>query len=284
MVSWKSSDVRTRIDGVSRAVGFTLIELLVVVSIIALLVSILLPALGKAREHARAVTCASNQRQLVMGIIYYAEDNNEHLPYYSNPVYSSSTNQYLVMTEGWLGAIMQYVGGGGVDTISFQGHEYYEQKYWAGVGHCPSIRANSSRNTRPWTIGVNYPNVIDYCGIKAAQVGQAESYYKQFPWISRKIGKIPPTTLVLMDSRAWGWWVYNMDQFPLDNTPDEDGVNLYSSALQNEGMTMSYNGATFPHSKKANVAMIDGHVERMDKIKVVENENDMWGSTLSTKN
>ena len=54
--------------------GFTLIELLVVVSIIALLVAILLPALAKAREQARRVMCGSRLKQLHLGLTYYAHD------------------------------------------------------------------------------------------------------------------------------------------------------------------------------------------------------------------
>lgn len=60
--------------------GFTLIELLVVVSIIALLVALLLPALSAARESARAIQCAANQKQI--GILFhtYAASHSDYLP------------------------------------------------------------------------------------------------------------------------------------------------------------------------------------------------------------
>ncbi len=61
--------------------GFTLIEVLVVVAIIALLVSILLPALGKARGYAKEATCRSNLHQLALATTYYADDNQYRLPY-----------------------------------------------------------------------------------------------------------------------------------------------------------------------------------------------------------
>ncbi|MEM9347248.1 MAG: DUF1559 domain-containing protein [Planctomycetota bacterium] len=60
--------------------AFTLIELLVVISIIALLIAILLPALGKAQESARATQCRSNLRQMGIGLNAFAVDNNGVLP------------------------------------------------------------------------------------------------------------------------------------------------------------------------------------------------------------
>ena len=60
--------------------AFTLIELLVVISIIALLVGILLPALGMARETGRMAACLSNMRQMTISSIAYAADHDDMLP------------------------------------------------------------------------------------------------------------------------------------------------------------------------------------------------------------
>ena len=60
--------------------GFTLIELLVVISIIALLLSILMPSLQKVKEQARKVVCSANLRSICLGIVLYATDFGDKTP------------------------------------------------------------------------------------------------------------------------------------------------------------------------------------------------------------
>ncbi len=76
--------------------GFTLIELLVVISIIALLIAILLPALQSAREAARRIACASNLRQMGIGVQVYFNENEDYFP----PAHARGSGS--LYDPGWL--------------------------------------------------------------------------------------------------------------------------------------------------------------------------------------
>jgi prepilin-type N-terminal cleavage/methylation domain-containing protein/prepilin-type processing-associated H-X9-DG protein len=86
--------------------GFTLIELLVVIAIIAILAAILFPVFAKAREKARQATCQSNEKQLGLGLLQYAQDADECFP-------DGEGNQDPRGT-GWASSIYPYTKSAGV--------------------------------------------------------------------------------------------------------------------------------------------------------------------------
>ena len=83
-----------------RSRGFTLIELLVVMVIIALLVGLLLPALGRAREEARKTQCRSNMRQIGLAINMYTTDNSSYTPPAYGAWANTSVGKHLVHGDG----------------------------------------------------------------------------------------------------------------------------------------------------------------------------------------
>jgi len=114
--------------------GFTLIELLVVISIIALLIAILLPALNGARDAGRAVACLSNLKQTGLALHAYAAENRQNLP----PSEDDRGG------GGW--------GGSGSWTMSWPTVLMYDQ-FIIGVPTGPattSIPANSPATPATW--------------------------------------------------------------------------------------------------------------------------------------
>jgi prepilin-type N-terminal cleavage/methylation domain-containing protein/prepilin-type processing-associated H-X9-DG protein len=72
--------MKKRFEAKTGRSGFTLIELLVVIAIIAILAAMLLPALAKAKEKAKRITCLNNVKQLSIAMLGYAYENRDHFP------------------------------------------------------------------------------------------------------------------------------------------------------------------------------------------------------------
>ena len=118
-----------------RSSAFTLIELLVVISIIALLIAILLPALGAARRSARDMQCLSNQRQIGVGLYGYSVENKDFLPI----SYFDGNSTYADQTD-WAVQIASYMTDSGVDDYGEGGQDQPSP----GI-QCPSAQIAGGR-------------------------------------------------------------------------------------------------------------------------------------------
>ena len=109
--------------------GFSLLELLVVLAVTVLLTGLLMPAMAQVRENARRVVCSSNLRQIGMGVITFADENNDRLPdsFYGAPDRNKRNMMAAHRGGGTFGS--DRLGGAAIS-----GSEPMAYQNWEGLG------------------------------------------------------------------------------------------------------------------------------------------------------
>ena len=126
---------------------FTLIELLIVIAIIAILASLLLPALGKARGVAKRSSCTSNLKQIGSMLVMYVDDNNGWWPYSTGniPVYFAPLLAGKIPAYSFIKGVDQYATKGVFLCPAARlvdGATFYRSSYMLSKGNTDSVGKN----------------------------------------------------------------------------------------------------------------------------------------------
>ena len=235
---------------------FTLIELLVVIAIIAILASMLLPALQQARARAHSATCISNQKNLYNGLSFYADANREFYPAALSTVFDVSLNKFY--DYGWTAVLSMYglipqLKARAKNSIIVCPTGFYGVYEPKGIAREGTYSYGLLQGSADW-------------GQRAYYVNSTKHYH-----LNRKDFQAPDKRNAILGGDS----IHTRDLFQCSY------LEIADSSVTNRGRGLAYRTLHMRHNGKANVFYPAGHVKSISKGEVTP---DSWVFYAATTN